>query len=498
MQQPVLAEPNASRFAVNQLSLVASPCKKQSDDATRSQALILADTFYSQTLLTLTTGVFLSGFCLALGASHKMIGLLMAIPHLAQLLQLPGIYLVQKWQSKRGLTLWGTLGSRLCLLPLVVIGLLPQKSMAMALLVVCYLLSASVGAVATCAWNSWVREVIPCRMLGSFFSRKLSLAVMINLLLTLGGGAFLNRWIHTLHWSALGSYGVLYGMGLLIGFSGVLPLRHMAEPQAGMNMEANAVRNNESLEKPPVSFAWRKFLEPFQELNYRRMIRFLFLWNFAMNLAVPLFTVYMLSAVGASMGMVTWLIIIGQLANFLMLKTWGRLIDRFSNKSVLMICIPGILLCMVAWAIFPPLLKAPCLWPVLMAFQVLFGISQAGTMLAGNNLALKLSPDGTGSNQAGTATACIANSAMTTSLATGLAPLLGGLLVDVFHHWHWQLAFPEGTHGVFSFWSILFGVACVIGLVSLVLLGRLEEPGHVRKRVIVQALLKGHFARENC
>jgi len=480
MQQPVFAESNASRFAANQLTLVAPSAPKQTEGDARSQSLILADTFYSQTMLTLTTGVFLSGFCLALGASHKIIGLLMAIPHLAQLLQLPGIYLVEKWRSKRGLTFWGTLGSRLCLLPLAGIGLLPHKGFAIAALALCYLLSASIGAVATCAWNAWVREVIPCRVLGGFFSRKLALAVMINLLLTLGGGAFLERGGHTLHWPVLNSYSLLYGMGLLIGLSGVLPLSHMPEASDGGLKTRPAEK--------AASFCWQTFLAPFQELNYRRMIRFLFLWHFAMNLAVPLFTVYMLSAVGASMGMVTLLILIGQFANFLMLKTWGRLIDRFSNKSVLMVCIPGLLLCIAAWGILPPLLHARFLWPVLMVFQVVFGVSQAGTMLAGNNLALKLTA---ADNAKDCATAGIANSAMTISLATGLAPLLGGMLVDWFQRWRLHLALPGMSQalGTFNFWSVLFGIACVVGLVSMGLLGRLEEPGHVPKRVILRALL---------
>jgi len=50
---------------------------------------VIKDGLASQTMVTLTGGVFLVAFALKLGASNLVIGLLAAIPPLTQLIQIP-------------------------------------------------------------------------------------------------------------------------------------------------------------------------------------------------------------------------------------------------------------------------------------------------------------------------------------------------------------------------------------------------------------------------
>ena len=50
-------------------------------------------------MLTITGGVFLVTFALKMVASNLVIGLLAAIPPLAQLIQIPSVYLVEKYRS---------------------------------------------------------------------------------------------------------------------------------------------------------------------------------------------------------------------------------------------------------------------------------------------------------------------------------------------------------------------------------------------------------------
>ncbi|MCK4736447.1 MAG: hypothetical protein KAT65_28595 [Methanophagales archaeon] len=57
---------------------------------------VIKDGLATQTMVTQTGGVFLVAFALKLGASDTIIGLLAAIPPLAQLIQIPAIYLVEK------------------------------------------------------------------------------------------------------------------------------------------------------------------------------------------------------------------------------------------------------------------------------------------------------------------------------------------------------------------------------------------------------------------
>jgi len=67
---------------------------------------VIKDGLTSQTMGTLTGGVFLVAFALKLGASNTTIGLLAAIPPLAQLIQIPSIYLVEKYRVRRAITMY--------------------------------------------------------------------------------------------------------------------------------------------------------------------------------------------------------------------------------------------------------------------------------------------------------------------------------------------------------------------------------------------------------
>src|SRR6266700_6115224 len=59
------------------------------DVAERASRLVLYDALSHEAMGALTTGVFLVGFAVALGASNFAIGVLAAVPFLAQLLQIP-------------------------------------------------------------------------------------------------------------------------------------------------------------------------------------------------------------------------------------------------------------------------------------------------------------------------------------------------------------------------------------------------------------------------
>src|SRR5579862_2289574 len=70
--------------------------------------LILYDALASEAMGTLTTGVFLVGFAVALGAGNFAIGVLAAVPFCVQLLQIPGVLLVERLRGRRAISVWST------------------------------------------------------------------------------------------------------------------------------------------------------------------------------------------------------------------------------------------------------------------------------------------------------------------------------------------------------------------------------------------------------
>ena len=99
---------------------------------------------------------------------------------------------------------------------------------------------------------------------------------------------------------------------------------------------------------------------------------------------------------------------------------------------------------------------------------MLMGIATAGVGLATGNIAMKLSP-------AGQATSYLAASSVVSASCAALGPIIGGLCADFFMVHELNLAFTwkswwDATtvqvlnlHG----WTFFFGLAFVVGLVSL-------------------------------
>ncbi len=101
--------------------------KRQSDRSRKSGwglRYLTLDGVMSQSMGTLTAGAFLTAFAIQLGASNFVIGLLAAIGPLSQLLQLPGILLVEKIRNRRAITVIAALISRLCFIIIAISALL--------------------------------------------------------------------------------------------------------------------------------------------------------------------------------------------------------------------------------------------------------------------------------------------------------------------------------------------------------------------------------------
>ncbi|MFP4005901.1 MAG: MFS transporter [Candidatus Hadarchaeia archaeon] len=125
-----------------------------------------------QAMVTLTEGVFLVGLANALNAPLFLIGLLAAIPPLAQLVQMPSAYLVEKYRKRKRITLFAHLGTRISLLLTATIPILFSPTLGLTLLLIFILCRGIFAAIANTAWNSMVRDIVPQSKLGAFFSKR--------------------------------------------------------------------------------------------------------------------------------------------------------------------------------------------------------------------------------------------------------------------------------------------------------------------------------------
>jgi len=175
----------------------------------------------SQVMVSLTMGVFLVAFALKLGASNTTIGLLAAIPSLAQLVQIPAIYLIEKVCNRRAISVYALAGARLFWVPIGLIPFLFSVEAGLAFLILALLIRSSLAAVGIASWNSWMRDLVPSDSLGTFFSKRLTLMTAMAIPLSLAAGYYIDFWKRAYPSLELQGYSFLFFIGGLIGLLGV-------------------------------------------------------------------------------------------------------------------------------------------------------------------------------------------------------------------------------------------------------------------------------------
>jgi MFS family permease len=441
----------------------------------RTFRLVLYDALASEAMSTLATGVFLTGYALALGASSFAIGLLAAVPSAVQFLQFPAAVLVERVRRRRAISVWAAFIGRTFLIAAAGAALIGGLGGVIMLILSIAIWQAS-QAVAGCAWNSWMRDLVPEESYGQFFGGRSAANMAIATALALLSGVAIDHWKQVLPGHAILAYSALFLTSAAVGFVGVWLLS--ITPDEPMAPAAGRTH--------PLAM----LAAPFRDKNFRRLMVFLGSWSFAANTATPFFAVYMLTSLGYSMTLVVLLTTASQLSNIAAMRLWGNVIDGHSNKAVLGYSAPLFLLCTLAWTFTGLPWVEPFTFSLLLAVHVLMGIATAGVGLATGNIAMKLSP-------AGQATSYLAASSVVSASCAALGPIIGGLCADFFAVHELNLAFTwkgwwnSTTVQVLDLrgWTFFFGIAFVVGLFSLHRLSLVQETARTINPLLMRDLL---------
>jgi MFS family permease len=447
-----------------------------SDQRQRGLRYLLVDAAFATAIGALNSGVVLLALALHVGASNMQIGVLAAIPLLTQTLQAPAVTLIERVRRRRLISVACVFGARLALPVYAMVPLIADRDVAVAVLIGAALIHYGLNAVGACSWNSWMRDLLPQEQLGAFFARRNFYGTIVGAVATLLGAFALQRAAGS-HAAGDRVYVTLYITGFVCGLVSTAALARVPEPAMG------PARGRQSLR--------RLLVQPFQDPNFRSLLRYLASWQFAVNLATPFFTVFLVRELGFSMGFVLALTVVSQLANAAVVRGWGRLSDRFTNKSVLAVASPIYLICIAGMAFAGELGGGWAKSAYLVLLHVVMGAAQAGIGLAAGNIVIKLSP-------AGAATGFMATNALVGAIASGIAPIVGGWLSDFFASRQLKLSLdwtsPSGTAALFRFrvehWEFFFLLSAALGLYALHRLSAVTEPGSVEGRRVVNHIVE--------
>lgn len=440
----------------------------------RSLPFVVKDGILSQLIESLTGGPIAIAIALWLGASNALIGYLLALPFLCNIGQFPGILLLEKFKYRKLLSACASTFARLSFLGVFVLVFYPNMPNAPFILACFYTVRYIGTGCSSASWNSWMKDLIPGRILGRFFSTRFTYMMLTSLIVNLIITFFLAFWPFEKNYF----YAILILVAGLSAFYGFYIFYHISEPISSQTESENSL-----LKKVKAVFA---------DSNFVRLILFLGFFNFSINLAVPFFSVFVLQQLKLDLSIVLLLVTLTQLTSIAVMRVWGRIADYFSNKSVLAVTGPLYVLSIFLF-LFTNFPQTHLLTiPLLIFIYALVGVAQSGVTLATNNIALKLAPKGS-------ASIYLSTNAFFNACMAGTAPILGGLFADFFKGksltltLDWNNGLADTSFYLFGleYWDFFFFFATILGALSLCLLKQVREEGEVNERLVLSHFFSG-------
>src|ERR1044072_7650638 len=271
-----------------------------------------------------------------------------------------------------------------------------------------------------------MKDLIPEKALGTYFSKRTSYTTLLNILLGLAAAFLVDYTKNNRITAEINIYACLFIGGGIAGIISALCLSNTSEP----------------LGKVTTGNILTVLQRPLRDRNFRKLLVFNSAWVFALNIATPFFVVFMMKKMGLSISWIIALTITSQICSILTVRMWGRFADRYSNKTIIGICAPLYILVLLGWCYVGIYTREYLNIFLLFVIHAGTGIANAGINLSLTNISLKLSP-------AEESVVYLSTKNIITALFSFIAPLIGGYMADYFSsrsllvdaqwqspHWH--------------------------------------------------------------
>ncbi|MCJ7543593.1 MAG: MFS transporter [Phycisphaerae bacterium] len=457
--------------------------------------------------ISCTSGDQVRAFAKMLGFNDFAFGLLGALPFLATLGQLYASILIERtgWR-KFPFILWGTV-HRLLWLAVAAVPLLVRPGWG-AVAVVLGILAVShfLGAMATPGWIMWMSDLIPRRIRGRYFARRVLWAQRVQIVVVILLSLALDAATVRSSPETLASQGrlmavicAIFAVGALLGAVDILlfwRIREMVGQEPPRPSATGTLR----------ATLRELLVEPLSDRVFRNYVCYGATITFTATFGGWYFWRYSTEGLGFSkLGTNCLFMVIGPLAGNLAIRGWGALQDRWGRRPVLVVATIGTCLSVLPWFFTsrslpnpPGLIRAvnglwsgvsscPLLAPdapasayLLAALGcVLGGISWGGVGLAQTGVTLQFA-DGHGRSK------YVAASAVLISIGGTLGGLSGGAMVQSLE---FLRAHPI-VLGPFQWnhWHAAFAVSLVVRLASLGWLAHMPDPGAQPVRYMLRYL----------
>jgi Na+/melibiose symporter-like transporter len=392
-----------------------------------------------------------------LGASSETLGILIGLMQTASLLQLVSVFIFAKLPSRKPFWLITSMLHRLASFGVMIAAMISaspsNRGISIRIVVISMVISWALTNVSSSGWLSWMVDIIPEKIRGTFFLRRSSVAQFVTVvwffLASLAIDLFPENRMALI-------YTIVIGLGALSGVIDILLYINIPEP-----VKAHIASNTAgSPGSTSGMIAFKDFLEPLGNGNFVRYSVSIGAAIFAMNLIGP-FQAPWITAKDGIGAPLTWLgimTVISQLAWVVVAPFWGVVMDRFGRKYVVLIG----LLTTAGWILY--LFVTPVNYVYLLPMIALIGGVFGPAFHEGaGQLMLSLAPE---KNRV----AYIAWYGTIASIVSAISPVLGGKLKDYLADSRFYLGTLElrGFH-------IVQAISIVLIFLAGILISRTKE-----------------------
>lgn len=408
-----------------------------------------------------TTGTFLIGYALRLGASPFQIGLLSSLPLLCYPIQILASYVSERRRERKRTWILVTFAHRLIWIALVftpfyLIRVSPSALVGVMLWVLFFsYLLASWGLP---LWYSWMADLLPLKMRGRFWGKRQAIMNGVALTCSLLLARLLDVFPQDSSFEGLVGFSFLFVIAVVFGELDVLLYKKIPEPT--MEKETERVRLLELLKKP------------FQDLNFRRYLLFISVRNFSIYFMAPFVSVFLLTYLKMSYFEIYLLNSIHMGTFIFFSRLWGSIIDKVGNRPIKFICLVPLALHPLFYLLASPGAHMYVLVPLYFAL----GIFSAGVTIASVNLLIGLSPIKGRSM-------FVAMVFSLVGLVASLAPLLSGKIIE----WTEGVSFVLGGHRFINL-HFVFIMAVFLRFLSVYLFSKIKEQGALSVGTVVREI----------
>jgi MFS family permease len=349
---------------------------------------------------------FIPLFALAFGATNGQVGWLTAVANLTGAIAFfPGARLAEQ-RARKPVVLWSGGGvARLMLLGMALLPLFSSKGWLLIwLLITLNGIRAFMNNLANPAWTSIVADLVPAHIRGRYLSGRNMAMGLAALLVTPLAGGLISLGNGRFGLPELG-FQLVFFLAFAFGIVSTFSYSRIEEPVRPLSTT--------------IQHHWGDLWQTLQQsYGFIGLVASAFVWNLALQIAAPFFSVYLVNEFQASTTTIGLLSSISSLMALFGQPFFGRLLDKKGTFWVMLVCGFTIPLLPLGWVF----ITAP--WQVGL-INTLGGFIWAGYNLANFNMLLLLTPD-----KERLRMVALYQTAVFVSAFVG--PLMGGYLADTF------------------------------------------------------------------